>query len=188
MRRLYTSWVLSTLLLGASTAQATVNWNWSFTQSTLNLAESASIDVTVTNLASSDESIVRVYVDFSSFGDFGLLKDSVSGHYVVPTLWENLQTPLAPGASVTLEALRFSFAGGPPSTSFSQTITPSLLFWSSNCDQLECGMTKPGDNSLTLFYAPVPEAASWSLWAIGLGCLAAFGRRRRAGPVDNMVR
>jgi len=185
MRGLCTSLILAAGLLGGSAAQATVNWSWSFTQNTLNLAQSRSIDVTITNLSSSDESITRAFIDFETFGDFGVLTDPSNGHLVTPSL-RSLQSPLVPGQSVTFEALTFMFSGDShgvllPSTTFSQTIAPSMKFWtSSSCNFSGCEQTKLGDNSLTLIYAPVPEAAAWSLWLAGLAGLAAFCRRRRA--------
>ena len=185
MRKLCTSLAVAALLLSASAAQATVNSSWSFTQGALNLAQSQSVDVTLTNLSTSDESISKAYIDFSSFGDFGILTDPSNGHQITPSL-RGLPNPVAPGQSVTFEALVFFFSGDSqgallPSTSFSQTITPSLKFWtSSSCDYSGCELTKLGENSLTLIYAPVPEAASWSLWLGGLAGLAVFGRRRRA--------
>lgn len=182
MRKLFTALALASQLLGATAAHATVNWQWSFAESTVNLALGTSVNVTLTNLATSDESIVGARIDFSSFGTFGVLEDPISGNHITPSLMA-LPSTLAPGQSVTFEAMRFFLSGptnnGLPSPSFSQTIAPSMFVRGSLCNSpFDCSPSKAGDNTLTLVYAPVPEASTWALWMVGLAGFAAFGRRR----------
>lgn len=185
MRRLCTSLVLAAQLLGASAAHATVNWDWSFTQATVNLAQSPSVYVTVTNLSTSDDSIAAAYIDFSSFGTFGVLVDPSNGNQITPSI-RPISSPIAPGQSATFEALSFFFSGasnnGRPSSIFAQTITPSMNVRGGNCNGLPgCVTAKPSETALTLIYAPVPEATSGSLWIVGLaGLVAVFWRRRVA--------
>lgn len=185
MKRFLAVSALSALLLGtASAANATVNWNWSFTQDTINLAQSTSVYVTVNNLATSDESIALLHLDYGSFGDFGVLTDSSTGVQIVPASMSHWDL-IAPGQSVTYEEMSFFFASNAsglsrPSADFVQTILPSMTMGGSSCESpWLCGISRPAEAALTLVYAPVPEVAPWSLWIGGLAGLAAFVRCRR---------
>lgn len=183
MKRLCAALGVAALLGLSSETEAAVNWDWSFTQGTVNLAQSTSVFVTLTNLDTSDEAIGRAYIDVMSFGTFGILVDPSNGAQVTP--WaKHLDGSLAPGRSVTFEALRFYFSGDPsrdwPSAAFSQTITPSLKVFGSSCESLDCATVKASETPLTLIYSAVPEVMSWSLWIAGLSCLVAFRGRRRA--------
>lgn len=167
----------------APAAWADVDWEWSFTSNTVNLAQSPSIYVTVTNLATSDEDIAGARIVLSSFGMNGVLVDPSNGSVLTPVVLGPV-TPIAPGQSLTFEAMRFHFSGptapGLPSPGFEQGITPTMAMNASGCPAFgACVQTKASTAALTLTYAPVPEPATWALWFAGLAATAAAIRRRR---------
>ncbi|WP_457444189.1 PEP-CTERM sorting domain-containing protein [Roseateles sp. P5_E4] len=190
MRRLLTSLTLAcAALLSATAAHATVDWSWSFTKPVLNLADSPSVFVTLTNHSTSDENIGWAFVDANSFGFFlGLVMDP-NGNVLTPAIL-GVQSPIAPGQSVTFEALRFSFVPGAPygpglpnpGVAISPTIVAEIgntcSYWVSGsvCRQDPL----PASSALTIIYSPAPEPASWGLLAAGLIAVGMSARISRA--------